>query len=83
MEIEDRVKKNISIFKENVKKAQALRLTGEEERVVELARMYADDTDAWMSKGDYVTAFSSIEYAHGLLDAILKINGADPYEAGK
>ncbi len=83
MEIEARVRKNISIFKENVKKAQALRLTKEEEKVVELARMYASDTDAWVSKGDYVTAFSSIEYAHGLLDAILKINGADPYEADK
>ena len=83
MEIEARVRKNISIFKENVKKAQALRLTMEEEKVVELARMYASDTDAWVSKGDYVTAFSSIEYAHGLLDAILKINGADPYEADK
>ena len=66
MEIEARVRKNISIFKENVKKAQALRLTKEEEKVVELARMYASDTDEWVSKGDYVTAFSSIEYAHGL-----------------
>ncbi len=83
MEIEARVNKNISIFKENVKKAQKLMLTEEEEKVVELAKMYASDTDSWVKKGDYVTAFSSIEYAHGLLDAILKINGADPYEADK
>jgi len=83
MEIEARVKKNISIFKENIKKARALSLSDEEKKVVELAMMYASDTDAWVGKGDYVTAFSSIEYAHGLLDAILKINGADPYEADK
>ena len=80
MEIDARVNKNISIFKENIKKAQSLKLTEEEEKVVELAKMYASDTDVWVKKGDYVTAFSSIEYAHGLLDAILKIKSADPYE---
>ena len=80
MEIEARVRKNIAIFKENAKKAQELKLTEHERKVVELANMYASDTEAWIKKGDYVTAFSSIEYAHGLLDAVLKINGADPYE---
>lgn len=83
MEIEARVRKNIAIFNENMKRAMALKLTADEEKVVELAKMYASDTDSFVSKGDYVTAFSSIEYAHGLLDAILKINGADPYEADK
>ena len=83
MEIEDRVKKNISVFNENIKKVRVLILTDEENKVVKLAEMYASDTGAWMKKGDFVTAFSSIEYAHGLLDAILKIKGADPYEAGK
>ncbi len=80
MEIEERVKKNIAIFKENEKRVAVLELGPDEKEVVELAKMYASDTEAWIKKGDYVTAFSSIEYAHGLLDAILKINGADPYE---
>lgn len=83
MEIDARVNKTISIFKENIKKAQSLKLTKEEEKVVELAKMYASDTDEWVKKGDYVTAFSGIEYAHGLLDAILKIKGADHYETDK
>lgn len=83
MEIEARVRKNIAIFNENIKKAEAIKLTENEEKVVELAKMYASDTGSFVEKGDYVTAFSSIEYAHGLLDAILKINGADPYEADK
>lgn len=80
MEIEERVRKNIAIFRENEKRASGLVLEEREIRVVDLAKMYASDTEAWMKKGDFVTAFSSIEYAHGLLDAILKINGADPYE---
>ena len=80
MEIEERVRKNIAIFRENEKRAASLELGADEKGVVELAKMYASDTEAWIKKGDYVTAFSSIEYAHGLLDAILKINGADPYE---
>ncbi len=80
MEIEERVRKNIAIFRDNERRAEALELGADEKEVVELAKMYASDTEAWVSKGDYVTAFSSIEYAHGLLDAILKINGADPYE---
>ena len=80
MEIEERVRKNIAIFRENEKRAASLELGDDEKEVVELAKMYASDTESWIKKGDYVTAFSSIEYAHGLLDAILKINGADPYE---
>ena len=80
MEIEERVRKNIAIFRQNEKRAEGLELGPDEKEIVELAKMYASDTEAWIKKEDYVTAFSSIEYAHGLLDAILKINGADPYE---
>jgi hypothetical protein len=83
MEIEARVRKNIAIFNDNIKKAEMLELNGREREVVALAKMYASDTESWMEKGDYVTAFSSIEYAHGLLDAVLKINGKDPYEDRK
>lgn len=37
--------------------------------------MYYKDTSSFLSKEDYYTAFASINYAHGLLDAILKIHG--------
>ena len=73
MELEDRVKKTMAMFNENVSAVAGLRLSQSESKVVELAKMYASDTAAFMKKGDYVTAFSAIEYAHGLLDAIIKI----------
>lgn len=80
MELEDRVKKTISLFNENIKLIQGVELSKEEKQVIELAKMYASDSAAWMKKEDYVTAFSGIEYAHGLLDAILRTHGKDPYD---
>lgn len=81
MELTERVKKTASLFAENVKLLNGVELSREESRIIDLAKMYASDSEAWMKKNDYVTAFSAIEYAHGMLDAILKIKGKDPYEA--
>ena len=83
MELVDRVRKTIALFNENVRLTDDMALTGDEGKVVELARMYASDSETWYRKGDYVTAFSGIEYAHGLLDAILKTHGKDPYGKSK
>lgn len=74
-DIESRVGKSLVLFKNNAVKVDSAELTDREREVVELAKMYASDTESWISKGDYVTAFSSIEYAHGLLDAIIKTRG--------
>lgn len=35
--------------------------------------MYAQDSEAFLKKGDIYTSFASIAYAHGLLDSILKM----------
>ncbi len=83
MELADRVKKTVSLFNENIKLLHGVELSKEEKTIVELAKMYASDSVSWMQKDDYVTAFSGIEYAHGLLDAILRIKGKDPYESHK
>ncbi|MGC8586844.1 MAG: DUF357 domain-containing protein [Candidatus Micrarchaeia archaeon] len=56
-------------------KLSSVALSNEESQVIELAKMYASDADSWLQKEDYYTAFSSISYAHGLADAILKIKG--------
>jgi hypothetical protein len=72
MEIEERVRKSLALFDANIKKLDNVDLTDSESKVIELARMYASDTRSWIEKGDMVTAFSAIEYAHGLLDAIIK-----------
>ncbi|MDE1851415.1 MAG: DUF357 domain-containing protein [Candidatus Micrarchaeota archaeon] len=75
MEIEDRIKKDIGIFSDNIKKVDKSKLSAREDEVVELAKMYAKDAGSWLEKKDYYTSFSSIAYAHGLLDAILKTKG--------
>ncbi len=77
MELEDRVRKTVALFDKNIGAASELALSDTEKGVVELAKMYASDAAAFMKKGDHVTAFSAIEYAHGLLDAIIKIKKKD------
>ncbi len=72
-DIESRILKDIKIFETNIKKLDRSRLSGEEDSVVKLAEMYAKDSGSFMAKKDLYTSFSSIAYAHGLLDAILKL----------
>ena len=81
MEVEARIRKDILLFSESVKKVGKVSLNEEERKVVELAQMYAKDSESWLMKGDVYTAFASIAYAHGLLDAVLKIKGV--YDEGK
>ncbi len=74
-EIKERILKDIKIFEENVKQVNGMVLNTEEQEIVELAGMYYRDTESFLSNDDYYTAFASINYAHGLLDAILKLHG--------
>ncbi len=50
------------------------KLTEKEIEILRLARNYCDDSQAWLDKKDFYTAFASISYAHGLLDCLLKLN---------
>lgn len=77
MEIRERILKDIRTFDENIAKLDRKRLDGRQLKVVELSEMYARDARSWLEKGDYYTSFSSVAYAHGLLDAILKINSKE------
>ncbi len=74
-EIKERIIKDIKIFENNIKQVNAFPLSEDEQEVIELATMYYKDTESFLSKNDYYTAFASINYAHGLLDAILKLHG--------
>jgi len=77
MEIEERIRLDIEKFNDSVKKFDKSRINKISEAdlidVFELAKMYASDSKSWLEKKDYYTAFASISYAHGLLDALLKI----------
>lgn len=79
--MEERIRKDILLFSVSMKKVSKVSLGDEERKVVELAGMYAKDSEAWLEKGDLYTSFSSIAYAHGLMDAVLKIR--EIYDDGK
>jgi hypothetical protein len=73
---ETRVNKDITMFEHNITKLPAP-LSAPTTAVITLARQYYEDTKYYADKHDYFTAFGCINYAHGLLDAILKTTTED------
>jgi hypothetical protein len=69
-----RISKDISMFHESVKTVETKRPFGKKAQdVVELSKMYASDAQSYLDRGDLYTSFSCISYAHGLLDAVIKM----------
>lgn len=75
--IEERILKDIDIFNVNIKDIDIKKIDPKQRKIIELAEMYAKDSKAFFEKKDYYTSFSSIAYAHGLLDSIRKLNGKE------
>ena len=67
-----RVDKDILMFQENIEKIKNTNLNEKEKFIVELSKQYFQDSKYYFKKKDYFTAFGCINYAHGLLDAIIK-----------
>jgi len=67
-----RIQKDIEMFEDNIKGIQDKSVDIKEERIKELANQYYKDSKYYLNKKDYFTAFGCINYAHGLLDSILK-----------
>ena len=67
-----RIEKDIVMFEDNISQINDKKLTEAQEKTVELAKQYYEDTKYYLDKGDFFTAFGCINYAHGLLDAIIK-----------
>jgi len=72
MDEKTRIKKDIIMFEENLKKIRQKELNNIQEEIVELASQYYKDAEYYLDKRDYLTAFGCINYSHGLLDSILK-----------
>ena len=70
MEEVKRIKKDVELFAKNIKEVESIEVSDSEEKVVEMARNYSNDTIYYLEKSDNLTAFGCITYAHGLLDAI-------------
>lgn len=69
--IRKRIEKDIELFSKNVAsvKGSDKNVT----RILELSKMYAQDSKSYLDRGDFYTSFSCISYAHGLLDAIKEL----------
>jgi hypothetical protein len=69
MDEKTRIQKDITMFEENIKKTKT---TKNNQKIIELATQYFEDSKYYLEKKDFFTAFGCINYAHGLLDAIIK-----------
>jgi hypothetical protein len=72
MDEKTRIQKDIIMFEENIKKPEKINLTCSQKKTIELATQYYKDSKYYKDKKDYFTSFGCINYAHGLLDAIIK-----------
>jgi len=72
MDEKTRIKKDIVMFEENIKQIKNKKLTKSQNKILELAKQYYEDSKYYLDKKDFFTAFGCINYAHGLLDGILK-----------
>lgn len=68
MDEQKRIQKDIILFEENSKKMVP---STANKKIIELATQYYQDSKYYLEKKDYFTAFGCINYAHGLLDAII------------
>ncbi len=69
MDEKTRIKKDIAMFEENIKKTKTQK---NQKKIIKIANQYFEDSKYYLEQKDFFTAFGCINYAHGLLDAILK-----------
>ena len=72
MDEKTRIKKDIVMFEENIQGLNKDKIKISEQKTIELASQYFEDSKYYLDKKDFFTAFGCINYAHGLLDAIIK-----------
>jgi hypothetical protein len=74
MDEKTRIRKDIVMFEKNLIKLEKNNLTisQSQKKTLELSNQYYNDSKYYLKKEDYFTAFGCINYAHGLLDSIIK-----------
>ena len=71
MDEKERIEKDIIMFEENLKKLNDKNFKLHNNKIVELATQYFEDSKYYIDKADFFTAFGCINYGHGLLDAVI------------
>jgi len=72
MDEKTRIKKDIVMFEENIQNLKQKKNYDLNNKTIELATQYYQDSKYYLEKKDNFTSFGCINYAHGLLDAIIK-----------
>lgn len=72
MDVKTRIEKDVVMFEKNLLLLEGKKLTESQQKTVELAKQYHKDSKYYLEKKDFFTAFGCINYAHGLLDSIIK-----------
>jgi hypothetical protein len=67
-----RIEKDIIMYEENIQKIKNISLTESKKKKIDLASQYYMDAKYYLQKNDLFTSFGCINYAHGLLDSIIK-----------
>jgi len=72
MDEKTRIEKDIVMFEENLQQLNDKTSKLHNNKIVELATQYYEDSKYYLEKKEYFTAFGCVNYGHGLLDAVLK-----------
>ncbi len=72
MDEKTRIKKDIVMFEENLRKLKEKNESLLSDKRIQLGTQYYQDAKYYLKKKDYFTAFGCINYGHGLVDALLK-----------
>ena len=82
---EEKLKKYISVTEKAIAKAEKSKnrtsLSKEREDCLDMIKRYFSDALHYKEKGDYVTAFAALNYAHGWLDACARIGIFDVHDS--
>jgi len=81
MSEKQRIEKDLREFIESIKEVEAKKLNPKLISSLECAKSYFADTKFFLEKGDLFTAWGTINYAHGLLDAVRMEMGLEGYGA--
>ncbi|MCC7562550.1 MAG: DUF357 domain-containing protein [Methanobrevibacter arboriphilus] len=71
MDCNERILIDIEKLDESFEKVESIKLSQEEKEIIRRAENYKEDCKYYLEKGDELTSFGCITYAHGLVDAIL------------
>lgn len=75
MEYRERIEKDLDLLEKNLMEMESIEFKGKERAIIERALNYRDDSIYYLNKGDYITSFGCITYAHGLLDGLRMLHG--------